>query len=473
MFSKKFDYDAIYELYIVQGFTCKETAEKLGIDKRNLKSYLSFYNLTKDYTHYCKNCGKEFVTRRSDSKFCCTECREKYKSKIYREKYILPKAGIRKCENCSKEYDYNPSMQRTKEGSKKFISAARFCSYECGIEYMNKKMKETNLVKYGAECSLSNKEVHDKAVETWKKKYGVDHMAKAPEVRKKIRDTINKKCEAGYVFKKGYESKLEKEVKSFLESLGFEVHKYIIGKANTRFEIDCYIPSLNVGVEVNGTWWHSLNSPHERTKDYHHKKYLAAKEKGINLIQLWEDRWRNQSELIKNILKIRLKPESISNHILAECCEIKQIDSIEYKEFCNKNYIDGYKKAEVKYGLYNEEKLVQVIGLNRVKEQYEIICNCTALDCLVEKGTSKLLTYFIEDFNPETIIYNINPDLFDSKEYEKFGFNFQEHSKLEHFYIHNDTFERFIRKKSSEKDKLFECYGVGSLKFIWKVDSNV
>lgn len=52
-----------------------------------------------------------------------------------------------------------------------------------------------------------------------------------------------------------------------------------------QFEIDIFIPSLQLGIEYCGVYWHSSIF---RTPDFHLKKYLACKSKGITLLTVFE-----------------------------------------------------------------------------------------------------------------------------------------------------------------------------------------
>ena len=54
------------------------------------------------------------------------------------------------------------------------------------------------------------------------------------------------------------------------------------------YEIDCYSPSLKLGIEFNGLFWHSEK---KKSKDYHQHKIIMAENKGIQLVHVWEDDW--------------------------------------------------------------------------------------------------------------------------------------------------------------------------------------
>ena len=60
-------------------------------------------------------------------------------------------------------------------------------------------------------------------------------------------------------------------------------------------EIDIYIPELNLGIEYNGTYWHSSK---KKEKDYHQRKYNICKQNCIDLIHIFEfedlNKWKRK-----------------------------------------------------------------------------------------------------------------------------------------------------------------------------------
>lgn len=60
-------------------------------------------------------------------------------------------------------------------------------------------------------------------------------------------------------------------------------------------EIDIYIPELNLGIEYNGTYWHSSK---QKEKNYHQRKYDICKQNGVSLIHIFEfeglDKWKKK-----------------------------------------------------------------------------------------------------------------------------------------------------------------------------------
>jgi hypothetical protein len=82
------------------------------------------------------------------------------------------------------------------------------------------------------------------------------------------------------------------------------------------FELDIYIPSLNVGVEFNGTYWHSFEGlkrgrankknkiwSDEDLMNYHQIKRDFFKKKGIEYIEIKEEDWNKDKEsCLNNVL---------------------------------------------------------------------------------------------------------------------------------------------------------------------------
>jgi hypothetical protein len=70
-------------------------------------------------------------------------------------------------------------------------------------------------------------------------------------------------------------------------------------KSISPFEIDITVPSLNLGFEFNGVWWHSSKFKDE---NYHLKKNERASLKGISLLTIWEDDWVIKKDICKSFI---------------------------------------------------------------------------------------------------------------------------------------------------------------------------
>ncbi len=89
---------------------------------------------------------------------------------------------------------------------------------------------------------------------------------------------------------------------SFFQSTGeseltqFILNRYngIIHKRTKKiiypYELDIYLPDLNLAIEYNGIYWHSENNNKDR--NYHLNKHKLCKNKGIRLIQIYDIEWQ-------------------------------------------------------------------------------------------------------------------------------------------------------------------------------------
>ena len=66
-------------------------------------------------------------------------------------------------------------------------------------------------------------------------------------------------------------------------------------------EIDIYLPDIKLGIEFNGLYRHCEL---HKENSYHYEKSNECLEKGIRLINIWEDDWDNKKTVIQNKLRI-------------------------------------------------------------------------------------------------------------------------------------------------------------------------
>lgn len=107
--------------------------------------------------------------------------------------------------------------------------------------------------------------------------------------------------------------RLQNEVVEYIQSIYQDVIKINNRTLIKPSELDIYLPYINLAIEFNGIYWHSILY---REKSYHQDKTLKCLKKGINLIHIYEDEWINHKNYIKNILFDRIYcTEKIKNTI--------------------------------------------------------------------------------------------------------------------------------------------------------------
>ena len=100
------------------------------------------------------------------------------------------------------------------------------------------------------------------------------------------------------------ESNYERELQSFLteNNVLFETHKRDI--LDNGKEIDIFIPNKNIGIEFNGNIWHT-NWFGGKDKHYHLNKTLQCNENGVKLIQIFEDEYVYNKQIVLNKINYR------------------------------------------------------------------------------------------------------------------------------------------------------------------------
>ena len=140
-----------------------------------------------------------------------------------------------------------------------------------------------------------------------------------------------------------------------------ELYKFITeitnADYNTRkiispYELDVYIPENKLAIEIHGLHWHSEQLV---GKYYHLNKYKMCKEKGITLIQIFENEWYNKSEQIKSYIKTKLGLNTtITTYI------IKEISKQQYNQFQNQNTIIKHKPGDKNIAITNNNEVYAV-----------------------------------------------------------------------------------------------------------------
>jgi hypothetical protein len=216
-------------------------------------------------------------------------------------------------------------------------------------------------------------------------------------------------------------SNIEKEVVSFIDSLNINFiendRTLLDGK-----ELDIYIPSKNIAIEFNGLYWHSDLFI---DKHYHLNKTNNCEKLGIQLIHIFEDEWLYKQDIVKSRLRNILG--LTTSKIYGRKCDIKEVTTKDKGEFLNDNHIQGTIGSKINLGLYYKDELISLMTFGKRPMlnncEYELIRFCNKLDTSVIGGASKLLKYFIRNYNPNEIISYADRRWSNGGMYEKLGFD--------------------------------------------------
>lgn len=150
-------------------------------------------------------------------------------------------------------------------------------------------------------------------------------------------------------------SKLEKDIHDYIVSLGFNPVWGSRSLLGNGLEIDIFIEELNIGIEVNGNYWHSdLRDINFRR--YHYDKYNTAKEKGIDLIFIWEYQWNSNCDVTKQFIKDRLGVVDKSAICPSSVYVSEIIDKQLVSTFLKNNHLKGVPKDfDTSIGAFDKE----------------------------------------------------------------------------------------------------------------------
>jgi hypothetical protein len=142
-------------------------------------------------------------------------------------------------------------------------------------------------------------------------------------------------------------------------------------------ELDVWVPGQSFGFEYNGLLHHSDYFGKNRGR--HQKKALACRAAGVNLLAVYEDEWEAKPDLIKAMIRWRLKAFQ-GTRLHARKLEMRRLEkNKEFQAFFERNHLDGHARARFAYGLFHEGRLVSCASF-RTNHQGEFECARLATD---------------------------------------------------------------------------------------------
>lgn len=267
-------------------------------------------------------------------------------------------------------------------------------------------------------------------------------------------------------------SKLEAKLKQDLLNCGINSYKAkgIIKSPITGFpmELDLYIPDYKVAIEVNGIYYHSIEVMKQSDlydavggkENYHRMKTDLCKEKGIQLIHLWEDDLLDSYDVCLNLVKSKCRlrgwTDLNATKVYARKCIIKQVSTEEARGFYQNNHIQGWGHG-IPIGLFHEGTLVALMSMRRScdntqdKGSWEL--NRFATSCCVVGGFEKLLHYFISEYKIIRIISYADLAVSDGNLYEKHGFTLVDEVPVDYKYVYRrKRYHKFNFRKQRFKE---------------------
>lgn len=221
-----------------------------------------------------------------------------------------------------------------------------------------------------------------------------------------------------------FSSKAEEATSKVLQSSGIKHIKSFREFKNPTtgrpFELDLFLPGLNVAFEFNGYYWHS--SAH-CDRDYHAMKTEVCLHNGVRLYHVWE---MDEDKMIQLVLN----KVGLNKKIHARKLEVRRIPHKESATFFEQHHAEGASLSFLSLGLFNEDECLASMSFRRHPEGVEIARFASKSGITIVGGFSKLLKQALPILKAKgykTLISYCNRDLTPDHEdsvYHKQGFQF-------------------------------------------------
>lgn len=350
-----------------------------------------------------------------ENRTCSKECKKVLFKQIIQNKYgvdnIMKVRSIQK--KNSESFKTHYGKNENPEGYQSLIEKRKNTNLDkYGYEFYQQspewksKFKETCIQKWGTSAPLGSEELREKGKKTLLDRYGVEYGCLTPQC-------LN--AEKPYFTK----SKLNQQFASLLEEYG--IH-FEMEYAIHRYSYDFLLNDLDTVVEIDPTITHNsymsiFDDSHGLDSTYHQEKSKLASENGLRCIHVFD--WDDSKRIIEQLL-------SLSSTIYARKCEIQEISVRESNEFIDENHLQRRCRGNsVNLGLIYNDDIVEVMTFGEPRYnknyKYELLRLCTRSNVRVVGGASKLWKYFLDRYNPQSVISYCDRSKFQGKIYLQLG----------------------------------------------------
>ena len=249
----------------------------------------------------------------------------------------------------------------------------------------------------------------------------------------------------------GRVSAAESEVSEFVSGMlsGVRVEKNVHDVIPPK-ELDIYVPEKHIAIEFNGLYWHSESAGKDR--HYHYDKWRSCQDKGIQLITVWEDDWRDKRDIIKSMLRHKLGADH-SDRVGARKCEVVTVSTDGARSFLGKHHVQGWVHSSVRLGLVHDGEIVALAAFRKRSEGiYELVRYATSAN--VQGGQSRLLKHFISSYHPSSIVTFADHEVSNGNLYARTGWVEDGEVKPDYRYVYDGRRQHKFgfRKERFERD---------------------
>jgi len=249
--------------------------------------------------------------------------------------------------------------------------------------------------------------------------------------------------------KSSLESFFEDQIASSIPK-SFEFRKKVDG-----MEIDFLFSDSGVGVEINGSYWHS-----DRKKDLLHlqKKKLFFLDRGINVLFFYDFWVFGKTDLIVSIIKSKL---GVFDRVFyARKGEVREISYEQASEFFEENHLSGGRVPfSYSFGFFVGDELVSVASFSKPRYRKEYDYELIRFAHKRHTTTIGFLGKVLDIFRPRSLVSYADLMISDGRVYEKLGFRRLYVTRPGYFYT-RDGREVFSRE-TFQKHRIKEYHSTG------------
>lgn len=500
---------------------------------------LRMFVFNKIYVNTCKTCGNELRVWKKDNwkTFCSMSCTQN--DPAVKARMLAGQCNVDWSEKIAKreatmqeKYGYSVYSQ-SEQAKQEFVerTKADWSNSEKKSQRLEKRV-QTNLKKYGVEHTSQRSEqriVSGQAIsKAYREKSDMQKSMVIDEYRKaRLNPTAyevltNKELfEDLYVVKKMSVAAIARQLNCSGESVVYSIHDHGFLYEPSRYSVtsdielelfsfvnsvnpdaistykdgkhlDVFIPQLKLGFEFNGVYWHSEA---KKTRYYHAEKVEYFYDRGIRYVQIWEDDWINNQDVVKRFIRNLLGK---NNRIGARKTRVVELSQSEFSAFMDEHHMQGSTSAGIRLGLVYDDKIVAAMGFKNVA------CNVTSVGKTAELvrfaninvtgAFTKLLKHFERNFDYDYIKSFADLEIVDKRSnvYSKHGFvaedviepdyryyNYRTGMREHKFGYRKSTFQKlgFDIDNKTERELALEygllrCYDSGKIKYTKKIERN-
>jgi hypothetical protein len=230
-------------------------------------------------------------------------------------------------------------------------------------------------------------------------------------------------------------SKDEQYILEFVRQFCSDVQSRVRGLLeNKALEIDVYIPSRKLGIEVCGQYWHGEQRIGSKS---HYEKFVQAQAAGIRLLTVFDSELFNRTKAVEGYLLSILG--EVRESKFARKCEIIELSQGVAGAFLDEYHMQGGIRAIYHYGLQCNNILVAVMSFTKKSDVVVDLSRfCVQNGVRVPGGASRLLSYFRKQHPEFTSIISFSDNRYSKGDlYEALGFKLVGEAKPSYWYFAN------------------------------------